>query len=235
MLRSLPRPVAEYEVATRLESLHEKASDAELFLSMAVLLDLSGRLGRASTEYQRAFVRGEPRPDRAAALGADCARSGASPSRRRWWRGSSPRGRSGWRGGVDLPRGRRPAGGGAASCARRWRWPASREGIIDRARKENTDFPDDLASFVLAAADASEAVGGEAADAELLLREQTPGARTCGDEAVRERLESAVSQRREALRTVGTMLPKLAPLLLEVARERDPSPEVRTEAASLLR
>jgi len=51
---------------------------------------------------------------------------------------------------------------------------------------------------------------------------------------VRERLESAVSQRREALRTVGTKLPKLAPLLLQVARERDPSPEVRTEAAARL-
>ncbi|MFY0576192.1 hypothetical protein ACN28S_19145 [Cystobacter fuscus] len=60
------------------------------------------------------------------------------------------------------------------------------------------------------------------ADAELLLRQQSPGARTCGDDAVRERLESAVAERRAALRSVGTRLPRLAPVLLEAARARDP-------------
>jgi hypothetical protein len=105
---------------------------------------------------------------------------------------------------------------------------------IARARKENTEFPEDLDGFALTAAEALKLSEARLADAELLLREKTPGARTCGDDAVRERLESGVSERRDALRSVGTKLPRLALVLLEVARERDPSPEIRAEAAARL-
>jgi hypothetical protein len=51
---------------------------------------------------------------------------------------------------------------------------------------------------------------------------------------VRERLESAVVERRAALRSVGTRLPRLAPVLLRAAGERDPSADIRAEARQLL-
>jgi hypothetical protein len=108
------------------------------------------------------------------------------------------------------------------------------EALITRARGQGTEFPEDLEGFAVTAAEARRLAEARLADAELLLREHTPGARTCADEAVRERLESAVAERRQALRAVGTKLPRLAPLLLEVARSRDPSADIRAEAASRL-
>ncbi|MFP2913721.1 HEAT repeat domain-containing protein, partial [Pyxidicoccus sp. 3LFB2] len=62
VLSALPRPVAEYEVASRLETLRERATSSELYLTVAVLLDLSGQLAQASTEYQRAVDGGAPDP-----------------------------------------------------------------------------------------------------------------------------------------------------------------------------
>ena len=41
-------------------------------------------------------------------------------------------------------------------------------------------------------------------------------------------------ERTAALEAVRAKLPKLAPVLLELARDRDPSPQVRAVAASLL-
>jgi len=107
-------------------------------------------------------------------------------------------------------------------------------GVIQKARTERTEFPEDLLNFEVTAKDAVRLAEARLADAELMLRERTPGARTCGDARVRERLESGVKERTAALRAVGTKLPSLAPLLLEVAKERDPSPEVRAAAAASL-
>jgi hypothetical protein len=234
VLRALPKPVGEYEVAVRLESLRERANSAELYLSMAALLDLSGRMGEAATEYQRAFVPEDPDPvvlrrwvqlreERRQSFSAAVAARQLSLWSLRVAREES-----------ISPEGAVPLAAARQLCAavRNARFASE---TIARARKANTEFPEDLAGFEVTAADALKLSEARLADAELLLREQTPGARTCGDDTVRERLESAVSQRREALRTVGTKLPKLAPLLLEVARERDPSPEVRTEAAAMIR
>ena len=72
------------------------------------------------------------------------------------------------------------------------------------------------------------------ADAELLLREQNPAVRLCRDQQVHERLDNAVKERMAALQALGAKQPKLAPLLLELARDRDPSPEVRAMAAARL-
>ena len=72
------------------------------------------------------------------------------------------------------------------------------------------------------------------ADAELLLREQNPNVRLCRDQQVRERLGNAVKERTAALEAVGAKLPKLAPVLLELARDRDPSAQVRSVAAARL-
>ncbi|PTL76918.1 HEAT repeat domain-containing protein [Vitiosangium sp. GDMCC 1.1324] len=233
VLRALPKPVADYEVAVRLESLREKAGSPELYLTMAVLLDLSGRMGEAAPEYQRAFEPEDPDP----------------VVLRRWVQIREARRQSFsaavaarqlalWALRVAREESITPEGGVPLAAARKL--CAAVQGArfaseaIAAARKTNTEFPEDLEGFAVTASDALKLSEARLSDAELLLREKTPGARTCGDDAVRERLVSAVSERREALRSVGTKLPKLAPLLLELARDRDPSPEIRAEAASRL-
>jgi hypothetical protein len=105
---------------------------------------------------------------------------------------------------------------------------------IAQARQQATEFPEDLNSFERAATDAVKLSEARLADAELLLREQKPDVRLCRDQQVRERLGSAVKERTAALEAVGAKLPKLAPLLLELARDRDPSLEVRAVAAARL-
>ena len=62
LLKALPRQVAEYEVEIRVEAARANASDAQLFLTIGVLLDLSGRLDKAASEYQRAFDPAAPDP-----------------------------------------------------------------------------------------------------------------------------------------------------------------------------
>ncbi|MFY0567020.1 HEAT repeat domain-containing protein [Archangium lansingense] len=233
VLRALPKPVADYEVAVRLESLREKAGSPELYVSMAALLDLSGRLGEASTEYQRAFVPEEPDPvvlRRWVQLREERRQSFSAAVAARQlalWALRVAREES------ISPEGNVPLAASRQLCAAVDNARIAAEAIA-RARQASTEFPEDLDGFALAASDALKLAEARLADAELLLRERSPGARTCGDDAVRERLESAVSERREALRAVGAKLPKLAPLLLEVARERDPSPEIRAEAAARL-
>ncbi|MCY1078739.1 HEAT repeat domain-containing protein [Archangium lansingense] len=233
VLRALPKPVADYEVAVRLESLREKAGSPELYVSMAALLDLSGRLGEASTEYQRAFVPEEPDPvvlRRWVQLREERRQSFSAAVAARQlalWALRVAREES------ISSEGNVPLAASRQLCAAVDNARIAAEAIA-RARQASTEFPEDLDGFALAASDALKLAEARLADAELLLRERSPGARTCGDDAVRERLESAVSERREALRAVGAKLPKLAPLLLEVARERDPSPEIRAEAAARL-
>ncbi|REG22811.1 hypothetical protein ATI61_11816 [Archangium gephyra] len=233
VLSALPRPVADYEVAVRLESLREKAGSPELYLSMAALLDLSGRLGEAATEYQRAFVPEDPDPvvlrrwvqlreERRQSFSAAVAARQLAVWALRVAREES-----------ISPEGNVPLAAARQLCAAVHNARIASEAIA-RARKTNTEFPEDLDGFAVTAAEALKLSEARLADAELLLRERSPGARTCGDDAVRERLESAVSERREALRAVGAKLPKLAPLLLELARQRDPSPEIRAEAAARL-
>lgn len=233
VLRALPKPVADHEVAVRLESLREKAGSPELYLTMAVLLDLSGRMGEAAPEYQRAFEPEDPDPvvlrrwvqireERHQTFSAAVAARQLALWSLRVAREES-----------ISPEGNVPLAAARQLCAAVQGARFASE-VIARARKANTEFPEDLDGFAVTAADALKLSEARLSDAELLLREKTPGARTCGDDAVRERLESAVSERREALRSVGTKLPKLAPLLLELARDRDPSPEIRAEAASRL-
>jgi len=233
VLHALPRPVADYEVAVRLEALRERAGSPELYLMMAVLLDASGRLGEAATEYQRAFVPEDPDPvvlwrwvtireeRRQAFSAAVAARQLAL-----WALGTAREETVSAEGGIPLAAARR-----LCAAVRSARFASE---AVARARKANTEFPEDLNGFAVTVSDALKLSEARLADAELLLREKQPGARTCGDDAVRERLTSAVSERREALRALGSKLPRLAPVLLEVARQRDPSEEIRAEARRLL-
>ncbi len=233
VLRALPRPVAEYEVAARLETLRERASSAELYLTSAALLDLSGQLELAATEYQKAFDPNNPDPvvlrrwvqirqeRRQPFSAAVAARQLAM-----WALGVAREEVVSSEGGVPLAAARQLCA--AAEGARH-----ARE-IISKARAERTEFPEDLVAFEMTATDAVRLAEARLADAELLLKERKPDARMCQDRQVRERLEGAVKERSAALEAVGTKLPSLAPLLLRMATERDPSPEVRAVAAGRL-
>ncbi|WP_224246193.1 tetratricopeptide repeat protein [Hyalangium gracile] len=233
VLRALPRDVAEYEVAARLEGLRERASSAEVYLTIAALLDLTGQLELAATEYQRAFDANNPDPvvlrrwvkirqeRRQLFSSAVAARQLAL-----WAHGVAKEEVVSPEGGVPLASARQ-----LCAAAENARFAAE---AIALARKQATEFPEDLNSFERAAQDAVKLSEARLADAELLLRQQNPGVRLCRDQQVRERLTSAVKERTEALGAVGTKLPRLAPVLLEVARDRDPSPEVRALAAARL-
>jgi tetratricopeptide (TPR) repeat protein len=233
VLRALPRAVAEYEVAVRLESLRERASSAEVYLTIAALLDLTGQLELASTEYQRAYdttnpdpvvlrrwveIRQERRQPFSAAV--------AARQLALWALGVAREEVVSSEGGVPLASARQ-----LCAAAENARFAAQ---AIAEARKQATEFPEDLNTFERAAADAVKLSEARLADAELLLREQKPDVRLCRDQQVHERLSSAVKERTVVLEAVGTKLPKLAPLLLELARDRDPSPEVRAAAAARL-
>lgn len=233
VLRALPRAVAEYEVAVRLETLRERAGSAEVYLTIAALLDLTGQLEQASTEYQRSYDSANPDPvvlrrwvkirqeRRQAFSAAVAARQLAL-----WANGVAKEEVVSPEGGVPLASARQ-----LCAAAENARYAAE---AIAQARKEATEFPEDLNSFERAAADAVKLSEARLADAELLLREQNPSVRLCRDQQVRERLTEAVKERTAALEAVGAKLPKLAPLLLELAKERDPSPQVRSVAAARL-
>ncbi|MDY7231653.1 HEAT repeat domain-containing protein [Hyalangium rubrum] len=233
VLRGLPRSVAEYEVTARLESMRERAGSAEVYLAIAALLDLSGQLELAATEYQRAFDTGNPDPvvlrrwvqirqeRRQPFSAAVAARQLAL-----WSLEVAREEVVSTEGGVPLASARQ-----LCAASENARFAAD---VIARVRKDTTEFPEDLNSFERTVTDAVKLSEARLADAELLLRERNPDARLCRDRQVSERLGSAVKERTAALEAVGAKLPKLAPVLLELARDRDPSPEVRAVAASRL-
>ncbi|MCE9671386.1 HEAT repeat domain-containing protein [Myxococcus stipitatus] len=233
VLAALPRPVAEYEVASRLDALRERASSAEMYLTVAVLLDLSGQLPQASTEYQRAFDAGVPDPV-VLRRWVDIRESRKQP----FSAAVAARQLAMWaltvaREETVSEEGRVPLASARQLCAAVVNARFAAEAIA-RARAASTEFPEDLAEFERRAEEARRLAEARLADAELLLREHNPGARTCADRAVSERLEGAVKERSKALETVGAKLPQVGRLLLELAMQRDPSPQVRQVASSRL-
>jgi hypothetical protein len=108
---------------------------------------------------------------------------------------------------------------------------------IAEARKHKTEFADDLVEFQRRAVENRKRIDARLADAELLLRTQDPNARVCADRTLTERLARAEATRLEALAELaagkGTARDEAAELLSWV-RNRDPSPDVRAKARSLL-
>lgn len=226
LLKALPPDVADFEIASRIEAAQAQASDAQVVLTLAVLLDLSGQLGRAATEYQKAFDPQAPDP----------------VVLRRW---------------VTL-RERRGEGYSAAVAARQLsRWAVEQvkdtesapdASTLSTARalcgaRENaqvaseaigaalagkTEFADDVREYALRATEALKLSDARLRDVELKLLEADPHARRCGDDALKARMVEAEQQRLEALKQLSAKSPKAAVLVLELARERDPSQAIRT-------
>ncbi len=233
LVRALPKPIADYEVATRVEALRETASSSEVWVVLAALLDVSGRLEEAASDYQRAFTPQMPDPvvlrrwveirrERKELFSAAVAARQLA-----LWAAESARD-------YELPREARVSLIDARHlCAAAVNARYALE-AIQQARQGRTEFPEDLAQFELAATDAARLTEARLKDVELVLRTQDPNARTCADNRVGDRLTAARQQRAQALRLLADRAPgRTTTAVLALARQSDPEPEVRAEAASL--
>lgn len=224
LFAALPRPLAEYEVATRLEALRETASDDRLYLTQAAMIDLLGEPERATSDYRRAFDEKLPDPvilRRFAQLHQSRGRlhSAAVAARQLAL----------WAQGVAATEQvtRESALRAARELCAAHELVTFAQAVVSEARARGTEFPEDVADFDRLVKGAARAVAARLQDAELLVLERDGRARRCGDGTVRERLADAENRRIEAVRDAVEKAPKLAPLLREVVKERDPSPKVR--------
>ena len=233
VLAALPPAVADHALAQRLESLRERASSPEVYLAVALLLDLAGRMEEAATEYQRAHVPASPDPvvlRRWVELRRERHQAYSSAVAARqlalWARDVAElEPLAGDGGGAPVAPARQLC---AAAVSARYAVQA-----IAEAQREATEFPEDLQAFGREAGEALRLTEARLADAELQLRLRSADAPLCSDARVTERLVEGRARRLEALRRLPARLPALAPLLLQAARERDPAPEVRAQAAAL--
>lgn len=229
VLRALPRVVAEYEVATRLAALSSTASDAQLYLTRAALLDLSGQLEKAVLEYQRAWDPQQPDPlilRRWVTIRQE---------RRQFFAGAvTARQLAMWA--KDAASQAAPPTGATAVLTARELCAAAVNGelalqAITAARGAQVEFPDDLEGFEVRAKDAVKLVRAKLRDAELVMLEVDGRARACGNQDARERLAEGEKARLEALEALLAKPPRNVADVLQVVRLRDPSEPMRAAAA----
>lgn len=225
VLKALPRPVAEYEVETRVDTARANASDAQLFLTLGVLLDLSGQLDKAASEYQRAFDVAAPDPI-VLRRWSQIRRERRQP----YAAAVTARQLSVWAHQVaSVP----PVteGGGALTVARQMCAAAElgryARDVIAEVAAQKTEFPDDVIEFQRRADDAVKLAEARLRDAELKLLETDGRAKKCGDASVRERLQAGEAQRLSSIKELPVKAAKVAALVKELAVQREPSPELR--------
>jgi hypothetical protein len=197
-------------------------------LSLAVLLDVSGHLDQAAGEYQRTFEPASPDPVvlwRWAVIRLERRQffSAAVAARQLALHGASV---------VNdaVTEAKNPLASARELCsaASEVRFAVS---VLEAVAKEKTEFPDDVTAFVLRARDAQRLVEAKLRDAELALLTVDANAHRCDDNPVLERMADGEKRRLEALASLRAKNAKELPLVLEVLRERDPSPAVREAAA----
>lgn len=230
VLQALPGPVAEHEVASRLEALGGQASEAQLLLTSALLLDLSGQLERASLEYQKAWDPAAPDP-------VILRRWASIRLERRQFFSAAVAARQlalhGLAASTDAP----SASEANARAAARALCSAAEEirfavGVLEQVAREPTEFPEDVSAFLARAQEARRLVDARLHDAELRLLTEDASARSCADASVSERVAVGQAMRLSALAELEARPPPQWGLLLEVVRERDPSTAVRERAAA---
>jgi hypothetical protein len=233
VVAGLPREVADYEIATRLATLRAEAGSPELYLSVAVLEDLSGALARAAVDYQRAFEPHTPDPvilrrwvgireERGQAFSAAVAARQLSL----WAKDVVAQASLSPEGGIPLVSARDSC---AAVEAARFASDA-----IRRARQKKTEFPEDLVAFSEDAERTFKLAQAKLADAEILLRTQSPHAPTCADRRVTDRIAAGVVTRVAALQALAKKDRARGQALWRLASQSDPSAEVRAAAVRAL-
>lgn len=233
ILKALPPEVAEYEVATRLEALRDRAGSAEAFIVVAGLWDAAGMLELAASDYQRAWDKNLPDP-------VILRRWVEIRRERRQLYSSAVAARqlSLWAESVAKDahtpgRGERIAISDVRELCAAAKNAAFALAAIEAAKSGTRDFPEDLAQYELQAISAVRLTSARLKDAELLLRTQDAHARTCEDDRVKERLSSSVKERLQALRVLARKGGPAATVVIASAQRTDPSFEVRQVAASL--
>ncbi len=228
VLRALPREVAEHEVATRLEALAKTASDAQLYLSRAVLLDVSGQLEKASGEYQRAWDPERPDPmvlRRWMAIRSERRQFFASAVTARqlavWAKTTAQQ--------TDTPTAPTALSLARELCAAALTAEAALASVRT-AKTEKVEFPDDLEAFEVRAIEAVKLSRAKLRDAELVMLEGDAHARPCGNGDVSERIAAGEAERLTAIEGLKVKPPKDHAVLLELSRWRDPSSKVRLAA-----
>ena len=230
VLRALPRDVAAYEVAARIEARRDQAADAQLQLEQAVLLDVSGELGRAAAEYQKAWDPANPDPvvlrrwvgirlERRQGYSAAVAARQLSL----WAQGLAERA------GPPTPNGALAAS--REACVALEASQAALAGLT-AAEALAPEFPEDVAAFAARAREIERGVEAHLRDAELVLLGQDARARRCADRPLEARLEAAEAARLEAIAALRRQPPKELELVLEEVRLRDPSARVREAAGA---
>ena len=229
VVRALPAPVAEHQLATRIESLRAQAATPELQLALATWLDLLGEPEQAAAEYQKAWQGGQPDP-------AVLARWILLRTERRQHFSAAVAARQLALWAKDAAAGLEVAAGPvlpvgvareACAAAEGARW--ARE-ALRRARQEKTEFPEDVLQFSALAEEAGRLAEARLQDAELRMKGEIPAARTCRDDSVGERLRAGRVDRAEALRALAAARHPLAALAARQARQADPEPAVRIAA-----
>ncbi len=231
VLKALPREVADYEVATRIEALRSQAVDSALLLSIASLLDLSGQLERAASEYQKAWDANLPDP-------VVLRRWASIRLERRQFFSAAVAARQLALHGANAAADVGPTTSATVLSAARELCSAAEESrfaldVLNRVASEKTEFPDDVAAFQLRAREQLKLVEAHLHDAEIELLTTDPHARRCGDRSVEERMAEGEARRLEALRSLTTAGFRDLSTLRDYLSERDPSFKVREAVAKV--
>ncbi len=231
VLRALPQAIREHEVATRLQGLRTAPAEGPLSLAAGALLELSNRRDEAVAAYRQASDRAAPDPFllwREAHLQLEKKQhypAAVAARQLALWASASIRDL-----GVSEPYTALATSRALCSVVAASHFALQ---TLDQAGQGPSEFPDDLTEFKLRAAEVERLARARLQDAELMLRSGDSSARTCDDAQVSERLIDAERRREEALEALPSRLPRLAPELLVLVGERDPSLRVRALATRL--